>query len=212
MATLETQYENYQSENPDSILTFDEWKKEHGEKIKRSMEDLFKEISTPEYKEKQIQKHVNYLDEVTMDRQLGFYIGENIVDNYLPTLSTDMMQSRKVIQVNDEDSIENKRLDEDWFNTCTHRSGNSGEKEKWDLYFQHNKMLEKKYLPPVLECVFGLIRINDMDEFKEGLRSSLWNCDMCSYNIDKENIEIEYDMEMGFTHIKFKLDENVSSI
>jgi hypothetical protein len=207
MATLETQFKDYQSRNPDSTLSFDEWKKEHGENLKRSMEDFFKEINTPEYKEKRIQDNIDYLNKVTMDRQLGFYIGENIVDNYLPTLSTGMIRSRKVIQVSEEDSIENKRLDDEWFNTCTHKSGNSGDKEKWDLYFEHNKMLEKKYLPPVLECVFNLIRIDDMIEFKEGLRSSLWNCDMCCYNIDVENIKIENDMQHGFTHITFKLNE-----
>ena len=177
---------------------------------KSILKKIMEEINTPEYKEKRIKKHEEYLKNVSMDQQLGFYVGEKIVDNHLPTLSTDMMHSRKVIQVSEEDSIENKRLDTEWFNTCSHKSGDSGDKEKWDLYFQHNKMLEKKYLPPVLECVFGLIRIDNIDEFKEGLRSSLWNCDMCSYDIEKENIEIENDMEMGFTHIKFKLNENIS--
>jgi hypothetical protein len=45
-----------------------------------------------------------------------------------------------------------------------------------------------------------------MKKFKEGLRSSLWNCDMCSYNIDEENIKIYNDLELGFTHIKFQYD------
>jgi hypothetical protein len=141
-----------------------------------------------------------------MDYQLGFYIGENIVDNYLPTLSTDMIHSRKVIKVSEKDEIENNRLDDEWFNSCTHERGNSGDKEKWDAYFNHNKMLEKKYLPQTLECVFSLLRIDDMKKFKEGLRISLWNCDMCSYNIDEENIKIYNDLEIGFTHIEFQYD------
>jgi hypothetical protein len=29
---------------------------------------------------------------------------------------------------------------------------------------------------------------------------------MCSYNIEPENIKIDYDMEMGFTTITFQLD------
>ena len=205
MATLETQYKNYQSENPDSILSFDEWKKEHGQKVRRSIQEMFEKVSSPEYKQEQINKNEKYLENLNMGLQLGYYVGEKIVDNYLPTLSTDMLCSRRVIQVNEEDSIENKRLDEEWFNSCTHKSGNSGDEEKWDKYHQHNKMLEKKYLPPVLECAFGLIKINDMDQFKEGLISSLWNCDMCSYDIKKENIEIENNMEYGFTYIRFKL-------
>ena len=171
-----------------------------------TLSKILEEVRSPEYKEKVIEENKEYLKNVSMDYQLGFYIGENIVDNYLPTLSTDMIHSRKVIQVSEEDEIENNRLDDEWFNSCTHERGNSGDKEKWDAYFNHNKMLEKKYLPETLECVFSLLRIDDMKKFKEGLRSSLWNCDMCSYNIDEENIKIYNDLEIGFTHIKFQYD------
>ncbi len=171
-----------------------------------TLSKILEEVRSPEYKEKVIEENKEYLKNVNMDYQLGFYIGENIVDNYLPTLSTDMIQSRNVIQVSEEDTIENNRLDDEWFNSCTHERGNSGEKEKWDAYFNHNKMLEKKYLPETLECVFGLLRIDDMKKFKEGIRSSLWNCDMCSYNIDEEKIEVYNDLEIGFTHIKFQYD------
>ena len=216
MATLETQYKNYQSENPDSKLTFEEWKKEFRTNLRNSFQRLMDEINTPEYGQKRIQEHQSYLEKVSMDWQLGFYVGEDIVSNHLPTLSTDMLHSRKVIQVNEEDTLENKRLEEEWYSTTKYQKNWDGESEsgskiKWDEYHQHNKMLEKKYLPSVLECVFGLIRIDNMKEFKRGLRDSLWNCDMCSYNIDEENIQIENDMRYGFTHIKFQLnvDENI---
>jgi hypothetical protein len=171
-----------------------------------TLNKILEEVRSPEYKEKVIEENKMYLKNVSMDYQLGFYIGENIVDNYLPTLSTDMIHSRKVIKVSEKDEIENNRLDDEWFNSCTHERGNSGDKEKWDAYFNHNKMLEKKYLPQTLECVFSLLRIDDMKKFKEGLRSSLWNCDMCSYNIDEENIKIYNDLEIGFTHIEFQYD------
>jgi len=202
MTTLETQYKNYQIDNPDSTLTFDEWKKQLVEDVKSSMKRIFDEISTPEYKQKQIKEHQKYLDEVSMDFQLGYFVGENIVNNYLPTLSTDMIHSRKVIQVNEEDTIEIERLNkESWIN-----NDELIDKEKWKLYLNYKKMLEKKYLPQTLECVFSLIRIDDIKKFKEGLKSSLWNCDMCSYNVEEENIEIYNDLEIGYTHIKFKYD------
>lgn len=70
-------------------------------------------------------------------------------------------------------------------------------------------MLEKKYLPQILDTAFGLLRIDDMKKFKDGLIDSLWNCDMCSYNLDEEKIIIKQDMLNGFTEIKFELDENV---
>jgi len=171
-----------------------------------TLKKLIEEVRSPEYKEKMINKNKEYLKNVGMDYQLGFYIGENIVDNYLPTLSTDMIHSRKVIKVSEKDEIENNRLDDEWFNSCTHERGNSGDKEKWEAYFNHNKVLERKYLPQTLECVFSLIRIDDMNKFKEGIKESLWNCDMCSYNIDEEKIEIYNDLELGFTHIKFQYD------
>jgi hypothetical protein len=171
-----------------------------------TLKKLIEEVRSPEYKEKMINKNKEYLKNVGMDYQLGFYIGENIVDNYLPTLSTDMIHSRKVIKVSEKDEIENNRLDDEWFNSCTHEIGNSGDKEKWEAYFNHNKVLERKYLPQTLECVFSLIRIDDMNKFKEGIKESLWNCDMCSYNIDEEKIEIYNDLELGFTHIKFQYD------
>jgi len=173
---------------------------------KSTLKKLIEEVRSPEYKEKMINKNKEYLKNVGMDYQLGFYIGENIVDNYLPTLSTDMIHSRKVIKVSEKDEIENNRLDDEWFNSCTHERGNSGDKEKWEAYFNHNKMLERKYLPQTLECVFSLIRIDDMNKFKEGIKESLWNCDMCSYNIDEDKIEITNDLELGFTHIKFQYD------
>ena len=175
-----------------------------------TLKKLIEEVRSPEYKEKMMNKNKEYLKNVGMDYQLGFYIGENIVDNYLPTLSTDMIHSRKVIKVSEKDEIENNRLDDEWFNSCTHERGNSGDKEKWEAYFNHNKMLERKYLPQTLECVFSLIRIDDMNKFKEGIKESLWNCDMCSYNIDEDKIEITNDLELGFTHIKFQYDSTTN--
>lgn len=175
-----------------------------------TLKKLMKEIKSPEYKQKQIEEHQKYLDEVSMDHQLGYYVGEYIVNRYLPTLTTDMLQTRNVIEVNEEDTKENKRLDIEWFLTTRHmrdwNGKNDGDKEKWDLYYQHNKMLEKKYLPNPLECMLELIKFNDETEFKKGLRFSLWDCDVCSYNIEPENVKIEYDMEMGFTKISFQLD------
>lgn len=173
---------------------------------KSFLKKLMEEINTPEYKEERIKENKEYLENVSMDWQLGYYVGEDIVHNHLPTLSTDIIHSNKVIQVSEEDYLENERLNKNWFNSCQHVRGDSGDKEKWDLYFNHNKMLEKKYLPSILECTFRLIRIGDMKKFKEGLRNSLWNCDMCSYNIDEDKIEITNDLEFGFTHIKFQYD------
>jgi hypothetical protein len=177
------------------------------------MEDLLNSI-TPEEEEKWKKKRIERKNNLTLDYQLGAYVGEYIVYNHLPTLSTDMLQTRNVIQVSEEDSLENERLDVEWYET-TRYGGNwngkdeNGDKEKWELYLQHNKMLERKYLPNPLICHLSLLNIQNESEFKNGLRVALWDCDMCSYNIEPENIKIYDEEDMYFTIIEFVLDSVV---
>lgn len=172
-------------------------------------DEILKKVNSPEYKERKRKEYTNYLNSASIDRQLGYFIGEYIVTHYLPTLSTDLLQTRNVIKVNEEDEKENKRLDNDWTSTLNLGSGRGGDNEKWELYRKHNKMLESKYLPEVLKCWLPLTRITNIDEFKEGLIDSLWNCDLCSYNLDKNNIKIENDLEMGNTTISFLRDVDI---
>ena len=169
---------------------------------------------TPEMKEKWKQERVESKKKLTLEYQLGYYVGLEIVHRYLPTLSTDMLQSRTVIEVSEEDALENERLDTEWYSTTTHGGewngvDENGNKEKWELYHQHNKMLERKYLPNPLECYMSLLNVQNMDEFKKGLRFALWDCDMCSYNIEPENIKIYDDEQSMFTIIELQLDSVV---
>jgi len=94
---------------------------------------------TPEMKEKWKQERVESKKKLTLEYQLGYYVGLEIVHRYLPTLSTDMLQSRTVIEVSEED----------------------------------------------------------------------WDCDMCSYNIEPENIKIYDDEQSMFTIIELQLDSVV---
>jgi hypothetical protein len=169
---------------------------------------------TPKMKEKWKQERVDSKKKLTLEYQLGYYVGLEIVHRYLPTLSTDMLQSRTVIEVSEEDTLENERLDTEWYSTTTHGGewngvDENGNKEKWELYHQHNKMLERKYLPNPLECYMSLLNVQNMDEFKKGLRFALWDCDMCSYNIEPENIKIYDDEQSMFTIIELQLDSVV---
>jgi hypothetical protein len=173
------------------------------------LNDLLKSI-TPEMEEKWKQDRLNFKKSLSTEYQLGFYVGLEIVHRYLPTLSTDMIQSRNVIEVSQMDSEENKRLEEEWFSTTRHGGewdgkNDNGNKERWDDLYDHNKMLEVKYLPHTLTCYMDVLNINDMKQFKEGIRTSLWDCDMCSYNIDIENIKIYDDEDIRFTIIEFTL-------
>lgn len=169
---------------------------------------------TSEDMEKMKQKRIEQKNKLTSEFQLGYYVGLEIVRKHLPTLSTDMIQSRNVIQVSEEDSLENKRLDTEWYVTTKHGGewngvNENGDKEKWNLLYQHNKMLEKKYLPNPLKCHMSILNIQDLDDFKKGLRFALWDCDMCSYNIEPENIKIYDDEDYYFTIIELSLDSVV---
>ncbi len=174
--------------------------------MKRSeiFNDLLESI-TPEMEKNWKQQRIERKNNLTSEYQLGYYVGEYIVSRFLPTLSTDMIKSRRVITVSEEDTEENKRLDSEWVNTK--RPNEEGSKDKWDLFYQHNKMLEKKYLPNPLICHLGTLNILNMDEFKKGLSYSLWDCDICSYNIEPENIKIYDDEEVRFTIVELKLGE-----
>jgi len=155
------------------------------------------------WKDERIERKKN----TTLTYQLGHYVGAEIFNCYLPTLSSDMLHSRKVIEISEEDSKENKRVSEEWYSITKYGSNPDEEakKEKWDLYYAHNKMLEKKYLPNPLECHLDILNVEDWEEFKKGVIDYLWNCDMCSYSLKSEDIEITETEDIYFTVIKFKL-------
>jgi hypothetical protein len=162
---------------------------------------------TPEEEQEWKQKRIDRKNKLTVDYQLGYYVGKYIIFGSLPTLSTYTFQTHRVIQVSEEDSVENNRLNNEWFESTEFMGGKeeNGDKEKWDLFYQHNKMLDEKYLPNPLVCYLDPLNIQNMDEFKKGLQSALWDCDVCAYNIEPENIKI-YDHEEGYsTIIEFKL-------
>jgi hypothetical protein len=156
-----------------------------------NFKSLFDDI-TPEWLEEQRIERLEHKKKLTAEYQLGYYVGREIVNRFLPTLSTDMLLSKKVIQVTEEDTKINKQLEEDWL-------AQKGEQE-WLAYLEHNKLLEKKYLPNPLVCYFSILNIEDVVQFKKGLSWALWDCDMCSYNIEPENIKI-YDDEDVFQTI-----------
>lgn len=167
---------------------------------------------TPERREEMRRERIEENKKLTLESQLGYYVGEYIVHNNLPTISTDAIRSRKCIIVSEEDVAENKRLEDDWYSS-TRYGGNwdgkteHGQPDKWEAYHNHNKFLEYKYLPHKFVCYLPTINVENIEEFKKGLINSLWNCDMCSYNLNPENIKI-YDEEDGyFTIIEFVLDQ-----
>lgn len=132
--------------------------------------------------------------EKTLEYQLGYYIGDYIYYKHLPTLSPWLMQSPTLIQVSEEDTAKYNELS----NACT-----GVDNEAWKEYRAFNKSLEEKYMPPVLECFTRKITsITNMEELISGIRSSLWNCDVCCYNLDTIKVENDGDF---FTKIIISL-------
>lgn len=160
------------------------------------------------------QKRIKHTESLTLEYQLGYFVGSEIVNRHLPTLSTDSMRSGVVIQVSEEDTEENTRLDSQWFEST--RYGNNrnplAESPNWDLFHAHNKMLDKKYMPDPLVCRITPLNVQNWGEFKEGLIECLWDCDMCSYSLKPEDIEISDDEGRHSTIIKFKLDASLKIV
>ena len=73
---------------------------------------------TPEKREKMRIERIERNKSQSLESQLGYFVGEYIVHRNLPTLSTNLMRSRKVIQVSEEDAKENERLNAEWFETA----------------------------------------------------------------------------------------------
>lgn len=147
----------------------------------------------------------------SVETQLGFYIGEYIYHRYLPTLSTDSLQSRKVITVSKEDEAENKRLEKQWFDSTRKQKfqGKENDNPLWIEYYNHNKMLEKKYLPHLLKCRVPGITVENIDDVKAGIIQSLWDCDLCAYSLKPENINIYNETDIYFTVVELKLGVTV---
>ena len=159
---------------------------------------------TPEEQQEIRNRRIERIKTLTMEYQIGYYVGEQIVRKDLPCLDVDMIHTSRVINVTPEELVEAERLNEVWYNNHTDvlRGDND---PNWVALRAYHKELEHKYLPKVLTCHVDPINVVDMEEFKKGVRAALWDCDMCHYNIsDNSDIDVEYDEDYYFTIITLK--------
>lgn len=163
---------------------------------------------------------------------LGVYLGEYIVDHYLPTLSCSMIRSKNVIQTTWGEAQHLRKLDDAWYNKLneeqrklrkqfpdekTWKLDNKAQelvKDKWNESIKYLHILEKKYLPHTLEC-YNIPVIDFSNEkhnkiIKKGVKDALWDCDMCSYSTKEEDIIFEEEKIGKYKHsiVKLKLDLN----
>lgn len=107
-----------------------------------------------------------------LNYQLGLLAGELIYHNYLPTLSTDMLKTKNVIEVSEEDTAKNETLKKQMIENSF-----NGVYEEWLKFY---KPMQKKYLPEKIECAIQRIEPTNLERFKKGINDYLWDCD-CSY-------------------------------
>lgn len=112
---------------------------------------------------------------------LGLIVGDYIIATSLPTLSTDLLKTRTVIEVSEELTKEWKKREENWWSNLDEdkKNGNKIFYENLDWY---KKNIEEKYLNDELLVHCDRIeRILDKQSFIGGLNEALWDSDLSHY-------------------------------
>lgn len=164
--------------------------------------DLLKDL-TPEYLEGMKARRLAEIKSKTAEYQLGFYVGQEIVRRNLPCLSVDSIHTNNMIPVTPEEELKAKELEDTWYNN--HKDHGGDQDPNWIALRAFHREMEDKYLPKTVECYFDPLNIENMSEFKKGLRTSLWNCDICHYKIrEDDDIDVKLIDDYFFTIITLK--------
>ncbi len=134
---------------------------------------------------------------IPLNYQLGMMVGEYIVALHLPTLSTDMLKSRKIIQVSEEETAEWETLHKKEEPFYFINRSDEQEEEYLKLFYENRKWyhkLEEKYLPETIKVPVPRVEPTNINRFGEGIESALWNCDMSHYRIQEGFFEQTYEM------------------
>lgn len=121
---------------------------------------------------------------------LGLVVGDYIVATSLPTLSTDSLKTRRVIEVSEELTKEWEEREENWWTNLDEdkKNGNKIFYENRDWY---KKNIEEKYLDNELLVHYDrLERILDKQSFIGGLNEALWDSDLSHYKAVDVNSSI----------------------
>lgn len=169
-------------------------------RINRSIEERLEYIRSNAYKIESINKCKELANGIDSSSTLGYFVGEYIVSNYLPSLCVDTLQTNKNIKVTEEERLEFERLEKAYMDDPEHN------KEEFKEYLAYLKSLEKKYFPSTLQCSIRLINFEDINLFKKGLILSLWDSDRCTYSIKEDDIIIYTDITFRHTVIELSLD------
>jgi hypothetical protein len=175
---------------------------EKARKVRSTVLDkLLKEI-TPERSEEMKQRRLTAIKEMSVEFQLGCYVGDEIVRRFLPTLDIDMIQTNNLWKVTPAEKAEAERLNNDWFEKSQSNKPCSAE---WKKLRAYHRQLEDKYLQDFLECRISPVNVNDETEFKRGVAHSLWHSDLSHYACSSPNdIGMRLSSDVYFTVITLR--------
>lgn len=171
-------------------------------KRSKILDDVLKEL-TPEKIEEMRQRRLANIKSMSMEYQLGWFVGEEIFRRHLPSLEVDMILTSNVIKVDPAEKAECERLNEAWWSKRQHEKEASD--EEWRALRDYHKMLEDKYLPKELVCHVSPLNYNNEEQLKLGIVRALWDCDICHYKCSEpSDVEVKLEDDAYFTTITLK--------
>ncbi len=117
---------------------------------------------------------------------LGLSVGENIVNNYLPTLNTDMLKTDRIIQVSEEETKIWKEMETEYEKKYMWAKDKDIQEEGRRQFYKNREwyhILEEKYLPETIEIRITKVKPTNIKEFQRGVEVALWDCDLSHYKV-----------------------------
>ena len=161
------------------------------------LDRLLKEL-TPEKREELRLKRIAEIKSLSVEYQLGQFVGEKIVRLFLPSLEIDSFETRNLIKVEPAEKAEAKRLSDAWWKK--HQVSKEESDAEWIALRSYHKQIEDKYLPKELICHIEPVNYTNEEEFKSGLINALWHSDISHYNCSKtSDVDVKLDDDGFFT-------------
>ncbi len=131
-----------------------------------------------------------HMKKVSLNYQLGTYVGEYIIACHLPTLSTDMLLTRTIIEVSPEETAEWIELEkpQQIYISSKDPDREAKEEARTRRFYENRKwyhVLEEKYLPETLKIMVPKVMPTNMEQFAKGIKDALWDCDRSHYDIQE---------------------------
>jgi hypothetical protein len=148
-----------------------------------------------------IKKRMEEISSLTLEYQLGWYVGESIVPS-LECLDIDPIPNERITYISSEEKDHYIGLYNSW---SSKTNENESSHEEWNALMEYVDEMVDKYLPSEQEYLVRAVNVTDEMGFKEGIADSLYNSDVCHFDCDgPDDIEVYLHPEAIGTVIKLK--------